>query len=120
MPGIDTGAPDRTETRSGIVDVAESLAGDLLETLQRGVDFGAKRVGNLSLAQVVDAERAGDREARRHRHAEVRHLGEVRALAAEDGLHVLRSFGLAVAEEVDGLRLGSPGDVESSRKLTGC
>ena len=41
----------------------------------------------------VDADRAGDRESRRHGHAEVRHLGEVGALAAEDGLHVLRAFG---------------------------
>src|SRR5207244_709361 len=41
----------------------------------------------------------------RHRQPEQRHLGEVRALAAEERLHVLVSLGLSVAEEVDALAL---------------
>ena len=104
IPGIDTGAPERTETSSGFVASPNRLPVTRSRRRERGVDLGAQRVGHVALAEIVDAARAGDREARRHGHAEIRHLGEVGALAAEDRLHVLGSFGAAVAEEVDGLR----------------
>ena len=48
MPGIDTGAPERTETSSGFVGVAERLAGRLFEAREVALDLGAQRVGNWS------------------------------------------------------------------------
>ena len=60
MPGIDTGAPERTETSSGSLSVAEAFFRDFLEAAERCFDFAAERVGNLPLAEVLDAERAGE------------------------------------------------------------
>jgi hypothetical protein len=40
-------------------------------------------------------------ESRRHRDAEIRHLGEVRALPTEHVAHLARALGRAVSEEVD-------------------
>jgi hypothetical protein len=39
MPGIDSRAPERTETSSGSFGVAEPLAGPLLEPRQGGGDL---------------------------------------------------------------------------------
>src|SRR5439155_26342577 len=47
-----------------------------------------------------------DREARRHGDPEVDHLGEVRALAAEEVLHRGVAVGLPLTEEVEPLRAG--------------
>src|SRR5947207_2694155 len=49
----------------------------------------------------MGADLGGDREARRHRQAEARHLGEVGALAAEQVLHVGPALGRAAAKAVD-------------------
>ena len=49
---------------------------------------------------VVRARFRRDREARRHRQPRVRHLGEVRALAAEDRLHRGVAFGVFLPEAV--------------------
>src|SRR5262249_18874068 len=50
---------------------------------------------------VVCADLGRDREPRWHREAEARHLGEVRALAAEQILHLGAAVGRAAAERVD-------------------
>ncbi len=84
IPGIEIAAPERTETSSGIAYVAEALAGRLLERPHVLLDLVVEPVRNLLAAAQVRAARLGrDREARRHRHAELRHLRQPDALSAE-------------------------------------
>ena len=87
MPGIETRAPERTETSSGSAVVAELLAGGLFDMGERcrhfGVDFG-REFG--AAGEIGDALLGGDGEARRHRQADRGHFGEVRALAADHRL----------------------------------
>src|SRR5690606_23313850 len=45
----------------------------------------------------------GNRETGRDGHAEIRHLGQIGALSAQERLHVTRPFRAAISEEVDGL-----------------
>ena len=62
------------------------------------VDFG----GNLLIVVEVDvADFGGDREAGRHRHAGLAHLGQAGAFAAERVFHVPVAVGRSAAERVD-------------------
>ncbi len=85
-----------------IVGIAEHLAGQLADIIERLLDL---RLQFLRIGFVVRVEIGADRgrngEAGRHRQAEIGHLGEVGALAAEQIAHVGAAFGLAVAERVD-------------------
>ncbi len=86
--------------------VAELAPGDFRDVSETGVDLLRQvlRIGLLA-GVVVGADRGGDGEARRHRQAEVGHLGEVGALAAEQVLHAGAALRLAAAEGVDPLAL---------------
>ena len=76
IPGIETAAPERTETSSGS-RIAEPLAGLLLEPFQVLVDLVLEPVGELAAGGHVGAAGVGrDRETRRDRDAELRHLGK--------------------------------------------
>ena len=88
MPGIDTGAPERTDTSSGSLGVAEAGAELLLDQASAASTCAFKLVG-IGPCVVVEpgADLGGDGEARRDRQAEIAHLGEVGALAAEQRLH---------------------------------
>ena len=81
------------------------LPGGGLQALQGVLHLDAEALGELIAFEVVEAEAAGDGEAGRDRDAEGRHLGEARALAAEDVLHGGGAVGAALPEEVD-QRLG--------------
>jgi hypothetical protein len=100
MPGMETGAPLRNEQGRG--GVAELLAARIFESGEVCLDLGFQFRGHPAVPQIRHAGVTRDREARGHRYAEVGHLGEVGALAAEDVLHVPGALGGAVAEEVDG------------------
>jgi hypothetical protein len=98
-----TGAgSDRDQERIG--GVAELDADDLLyldeRLLQLVLQFG--RIGLLVVVE-VGADLGGDRETRRHRQAEARHLGQVGALAAQQIAHLGAALGLAIPETVDPL-----------------
>ena len=94
----------RHEQRIGAV--AELPPGDAGDVGEAGVDLLLQLLRIfLRVGVVVRADRGGDGEARRHRQAEVRHLGEVRALAAEQVLHAGAALRLAAAEDVDPLAL---------------
>ena len=95
MPGIDSRAPERTETSSGSLGVAELLAGALLERRQRLVDLLVEALGEAVLAHVGDARLGRDREPARHPIGaqDARHLRDVGALAAEQLAHVPRALG---------------------------
>ncbi len=70
-----------------------------LERLQRSVPHAR----GILLAEFVifDAGFGRNRESRRHRDAQVRHLGQPRPLAAEQLLHIGGALGFAVTEVVD-------------------
>ncbi len=87
-----------------IVGVAELAAGDARDVIERilHLSFKLLRIG-LVVGVEMGAELGRDGEAGRHRQAEVRHLGKVRALAAEQVAHVGRAFGGAVAKGVNPL-----------------
>ena len=92
----------RNQQRIGAV--AEPPPGDAGNVLKTGVDLLLQVLRIfLGVGVVVGAERRGDGEARRHRQAQVGHLGEVRPLAAEQVLHAGAALRLATAEDVDPL-----------------
>ena len=113
MPGIEARAPERTETSSGFSRSPNRAAGEPADLRERRLDLGLEllRIG-FAVPVEVGADLGGDGEAGRHRQAEIGHLGEVRALAAEEIAQARRSLGLAVAEGIDpfaglrGWRLG--------------
>src|ERR1700730_4006831 len=76
-----------------IIRITELLAGRLFQPRDVTLDFRAELVGIFSATEVLDAFAARDREPGRDRDAEIRHLGEVRALSAEDARRVPRPFG---------------------------
>ena len=101
MPGIENFAPLRTDTSSGCRRIAELLAGRLFDGRERRLHLVHQAVGELHAGgRVGVAGFGGDREAGRHGQPQVRHLGEVRALAAEQLLLVL----VTLVEQVDVLR----------------
>ena len=96
MPGIENLAPDRTETSSGLVGITQ-LAADLpLEALHLLGDLRRHLLGHRALLEVGATGLGGDREPGRDRQSELDHLGQVRALAAEQVLLVLVPFGEVV------------------------
>ena len=108
MPGIEARAPERTDTSSGEVTSPKRGADRLADLGERRLDLLLEAVRQLAAVGVVGgADLGGDGEARRHRQAEARHLGEVGALAAQQVLHVGRAVGLAGAEQVDALAGGA-------------
>ena len=89
MPGIEARAPERTETSSGRSGSPKPRADRLLDAGQRVGDLRLQ-IGRVGLAVGVEtgADLGRDREARRHRQAEIAHLGQVGALAAEQVAHL--------------------------------
>src|SRR5262249_5101331 len=82
-------------------------AGDAADLGERGGDLLLEVLGvGLAVLVIVAADRGGDGEARRHRQAEISHLGKAGAFAAEKVAHVGAALGLAVAEAVDPLGFG--------------
>ncbi len=89
-------AADRDQQRRA--GVAELLAGGLLDSGERVAHLVHEAGGELHAALAIGVAGDGrDREAGGHRYAEVRHLGQVGALAAEQVLLVLVAF----VEQVD-------------------
>jgi hypothetical protein len=101
-----------------IVGVAEAPAGDAAYFRERHLDLArqAVRIG-LGVLVVIGADRGGDGEAGRHRQAEIGHLGQARALAAEEVAHVGAALGFAVAETIDPLGLAGRGGGLARRAL---
>lgn len=99
--------PDRDQQR--VVGLAELLAHLLLKGVQVGADLLVEGGGLAAGLQEDLAGLGGDGEPRRDGEAQVGHLGQVRALAAEKILEVLVSFG----EGVNKLLLGRHGSVSS-------
>ena len=102
IPGIEIAAPERTETSSGFDGSPNVAAGDAFEPLDVLGDLVLEAGGQLAAARQERAAGVSrDREPGRDRHAEVRHLRQPEALAAEqfppaggglvEGVHEARS-----------------------------
>jgi hypothetical protein len=104
MPGIESRDPERTAKTSGIGEAAEAFAENLFNARDGVVDL---RVDFLrqGFAVLVEpgADLRGDGEAGRHRQPDAGHFREVRALAAEERLHLAVAVAAAVAEEINQL-----------------
>ena len=100
---MDTRAPDRTETSSGFVGIAEAFAGLHLDFGESAVDLPLHAGRELSSGFEVGETRLGrNREARRDGNAGAGHLSGAGTLAAEQIAHRLG----ALAEQVDPLVVG--------------
>ena len=109
---------DAHEERIG--GIAEALAGPLLDLAHRLEDVVPEAVGKLLAGrEVVVAGGRGDREAGRRRQARLGHLGEARALAAEQVLHPAVALGRALAPGVDVALGGLVGSLVGGRGF-GC
>ena len=98
--------------------VAELLAGDAADLVERLLDLRFQVLRILLAVGVIErADVGGDGEAGRHRQAQIGHLGQPRALAAEQVAHAGLALGAAVAERIDPLVLcGGFG----GRRFLGC
>ena len=101
MPGMETRAPERTETSSGRVAVAEAAADRRLDPRERFADLRSQ-VGRIVSVVLVEcrADLGGDGEAGRDGQADAGHLGEIGALAAEQVAHLGAALVMAGAEAV--------------------
>ena len=88
--------PDADQQR--VSGVAELPAHLLFQLPQMLADLIGETVRDGPLAQVLPAGLGGDDEPGRHRQAQVGHLRQIRALAAEQVLQVLVSLGEVVDE----------------------
>ena len=106
MPGIESRAPERQESSSGLV-ASPNLAPIDFSILLQGLGDLVLQLGRVlpAVGVEVGADVGGEGEAGGHGQADVGHLGEVGALAAEQVLHVGPAVRLAAAEEVDVLAL---------------
>ena len=99
MPGIEARPPERTDTSSGFLASPNALPVELADMVQRLFDLRLQflRIGFVVRVK-IGADRGRNGEARRHRQAEIGHLGEIGALAAQQIAQARFAFGLAVAE----------------------
>ena len=113
------GAAARTHRdQERLVGVAEARADDRLDAAERLGDLVVEVVRHGVVVGVIGgAHLGGDGEAGRHRQAEVRHLGQPRALAAQQLAHRRAALGRAVAETVHplGHRVAIPRSWRSRR-----
>jgi hypothetical protein len=82
---------------------AEALARGGLQARDAGQHFLAHAVRHVTVLHVMPARIGGDGEAWRYGDADPRHLGQIRALAAQQVLRPLVTIRLPVAEVVDPL-----------------
>ena len=102
MPGIDSRAPERTDTSSGSSASPSRLPAAVSSRASASSTCSSRPSGSAAVLHVEDARLGRDREARGHALGaeDARHLGDVRALAAEQIAHLARPLG----EVIDVLR----------------
>jgi hypothetical protein len=103
MPGIETAAPERTETSSGLA-LSPNFLPSSFSSVDILVDFihqalrAASRRRSTGLANL-----GGDGETGRDRQADAGHFGQVGALAAEELFLTAVAVGLGLAKVIDHL-----------------
>ncbi len=102
MPGIETRAPERTDTSSGFF-ASPNLRPSAFS--MRATLFATPSVEPFRILAVVVviviADAGGNRETRRHRQLERGHLGQVRALATQQIAHLRAPLGHARAKKIN-------------------
>ena len=125
-PGHRNPRPRPHGNQQRIVRVAKPRAERALE---RGEPVGhlVSQVGGIGFFMCVEvgADLGRNREPGRHRQSEIAHLGETRALAAQQVFHIGAALGGAVAKPVDPLRhppliLRSAKNRRPGSRLPGC
>ncbi len=102
MPGIDTRAPERTETRSGSAGSPKRRPNSCSTSARAArASFLTRAAQPTPHLLELGTGLGGDGEARRHRYAEAGHLCETRALASEKLAHVRPTLSLPVPEGED-------------------
>jgi hypothetical protein len=105
MPGIETRAPERTDSSSGLSGSPKTASCDLANLDQRFGYSAFETIGHVAAIVIVpDTGLRSDGQARRHRQAEMAHLGQVCALSAQEISIRSRAFRLPVAKSVDPFR----------------
>ena len=101
IPGMENLAPERTDTSSGSVGVADRLAHGLLEPGSGRRHLGVEALGPAA-GHVGPAGVGRDGEPRRHGELQYRrHLGQVGALATQEVLELHGRAGVRVVEVED-------------------
>ena len=101
MPGIESRAPERTETSNGR-SLSPSFFPTDFSTFASAASTAASSafgIGALVFGE-VSADFGRDGETWRDRQTDACHLGEVGAFAAEERFHVAGAIGLAVAKVI--------------------
>ena len=107
MPGIEARAPERTETSSGRVDIAEVRTDRVADQSHGLVHLRLQAVGQFAAMRIVGVADLGrDGETGGNVQAQAGHLRKVGALAAEQLRHVGATIDIAGGKGVDPLRLG--------------
>ena len=102
MPGMESRAPERTETRSGFSRSPKFLAEDFLGVGDAGLDLRPQFLGiGFFVGVIVSADFGGDGEAGRNGQADAGHFRQVGAFAAEQGLHGAVAVRFFVAEKIN-------------------
>ncbi len=103
MPGIESRAPERTDTSSGMAALSPNFVPMIfsmkaMPALTCGSsDFG---IGSL-VGVIIGADFGGDGESGRHRQADAAHLGQVRAFAAEQRFHAAVAVGFLITKQIN-------------------
>ena len=100
MPGIDARAAGADAHEQRFVGVAKLRADALLDALERRGDLFVEALRVLVRLRKRVARLGRDREARRNRQAERRHLGEPGAFAAEQIAPHRIALGAPLPEEI--------------------
>ena len=99
---METRAPERTETNSGVLRIAEARADRLLNVRHARAHLLGEGVGvTAALGKVGVADLGGDGEAGRDGNGQGAHLRQAGAFAAQQIAQIAAALALPVAKRVD-------------------
>jgi hypothetical protein len=108
--------PHRQQQR--LVDVAEPAFQRLLHPSHVELDFPVQAGREIAVPVVIDARLGGNGKAGRHGDADIGHLRQAGAFAAQQVLHLRGAFRGAVAEEIYVFFIHKP--LRGGKRLPGC
>ena len=102
MPGMESRAPERTETSSGMADLSPNLVPMIFS--MKATPLLDLRVEDLGIGflvvVIIGADLGGDGEAGGHGQADAAHFSEVGAFATEQRLHGAVAVSFFVAKDI--------------------
>ena len=101
MPGMEIAAPERTETRRGILRIAEFFARHFFQLLEILFHFLIESVRPLlAILEIEVADIGGDRESGWDGETDLCHFRQACAFSAERFFHAAIALGDPVSERV--------------------